>query len=268
MSIAKGFVLLAFAVIVATSSSNNVVLAQQNHQSRGAYPTDGLFAQQVTQTSGAIIDFRSPSEIQRYINNDPTNVEQALEKLFWQVYKTSNQNDTSQVANEINRQVGNNPESFTGDSIFWFGYRIASGQVKRVIQAIGHVTPPPTTNQSVGSYDDIAINDATYLADAAQRIFKGVQAVISGNTHPAGFKPSSYTTDIYNNSRFSYISDKRSDGQHLTIVVPSIALARTAPDLVNSGMQYGVYIKSPIYNPNSSNHYHFVQAIQKDQSLL
>lgn len=187
------------------------------------------------------------------------------------MYKISNQNETSQVANEINRLVGDNPESFTGDSIFWFGYRIASGQANRVTQAIGHVTPPPTTNQSVGSYDDIAINDATYLADAAQRIFKGAQAVIFGNTHPAGFKPSSYTTDIYNNSTIVYISAKRSEGEPSSIGASSILFGGPPPGLVNSGIQYGVYIESPIYNLNSSNHdvtYHFVQTILKDQSLL
>jgi tetratricopeptide (TPR) repeat protein len=152
-----------------------------------AYPTDGLFAQQITQTAGAIINYRPPSEIQKYINNDPTNVEQVLQKLIWQVYRTSNLNQTLQVANEITRQVGDNPESFTGDSIFWFAYRIASGQANKVSQLIGHVTPPPSANDSIESFNNIAINDATYSADAAQRLYNGVNAVMSGNTSP-GFR--------------------------------------------------------------------------------
>jgi hypothetical protein len=49
-----------------------------------------------------------------------------LQQLIWQVYKTSDLAQTSKVVNEINMQVGLNPESFTGDSIFWFGYRMAN----------------------------------------------------------------------------------------------------------------------------------------------
>jgi hypothetical protein len=32
-----------------------------------AYPTDRLFAQQINQTVGAIIDFRPPADVQKYL---------------------------------------------------------------------------------------------------------------------------------------------------------------------------------------------------------
>jgi hypothetical protein len=236
-----------------------------------AYPTDALFAHQINQTSGAIINYRPPSEIQKYINGDPINVQQVLQELVWKIYRASDQAQSSQVVNEITRQVGNNPEGFTGDSIFWFAYRVASGQTNKVTEVIGQVAPPPTALQSVVSFNNNAINDATYLGDAAQRFFLGFEAVTSGNTQPAGFTQSSYTSDICNNPRIVDISYKESDGQLLS-ADPSDNVAKGSPTVpIGSGIDYGVVSRNTVCKLNSYTNdpnYQFVQTIPNDQSLL
>jgi hypothetical protein len=236
-----------------------------------AYPSDALFAKQINQTAGAIITYRQPSEIQKYINDDPTNIEQVLQQLVWQIYRTSNQSQSLQVVNEINTQVTANPEGFTGDSIFWFGYRTANGQTGKVTQIIAQVTPPPTAVQSIVSFNNMAINDATYLGDGAQRFFQGVQAVITGNPQTAGFSQSSYTTDICNKFRSSDISDNRRDGQ-TPLGEPSDIFATESPTgAIGWRIQYDLSTKSIDCNLNSSilgEYNYFTKSVSNDQPLL
>jgi uncharacterized protein YpuA (DUF1002 family) len=52
-----------------------------------AYPSDSIFAQQINQTLGAVYSSRTDSEIQKYMDNDPTNIEQALQQLIWRIYE-------------------------------------------------------------------------------------------------------------------------------------------------------------------------------------
>ena len=260
MKISVTLVLVAFIITLASIAASSSVQA---------YPSDALFAQQINQTSGAIINYRQPSEIQKFINDDPTDLEQVLHQLIWQIYKTSGQDQTLQVVNEITRQVLANPEGFTGDSIFWFGYQVASGHANKVTQLMGQVTPPPTASRSVESFTNISMDDATLSEDAAQTFFHGVGAVISGNTPPAGFTQSSYTSDICNNLRIVNISEEEIDGQFFSAEPLDIVVAGSPTDLIKSGIHHGIVINSPVCNLNSNHDvsYHLVRTIP-NRSLL
>ncbi len=170
-----------------------VVVSVAAIPSTRAYPSDALFAQQINQTLESIIHYSQASKIQRYINNDPSNLEQVIQQLIWQIYRTSNLDQTSQVVNEINRQVTANPEGFTADSILWFAQRTANGQTYSVSQAIGNVAPPPSPADSISSFNSIAVNDATYYGDAAQTVFQGARAIAGAS--PAATSSSGSSSD-------------------------------------------------------------------------
>jgi hypothetical protein len=236
-----------------------------------AYPSDSVFARQINQTLGAVYNSHTDSEIQKYIGNDPTNIEQVLQQLIWRIYNSPKQGQTSLVINNISSQVAIHPKGLTGESIFWFGFRTASGQTGKVTQLIGTVALPPTASQSVESLDNRALNDATYLTDAAQIIFKGVQAILSGHMKPVGFSKSSYTTDMCNNYKTFNISDKESDRQPLLANRAAIFDTESPIDNIVWDVQYYFGTKNNICNLNSfasDGSYHFIQMIPNDQSLL
>jgi hypothetical protein len=235
-----------------------------------AYPSDSVFAQQINQTLGAVYKSRTASENQKYIDNDPTKIQQVLQQLIWRIYNSPNQGQTSLVIDNISSQVAIHPKGLTGESIFWFGYRNAKDQTNRVAQAIAKVALPPTASRSVYSFDNTALNDAVGLTDAAQIIFKGVQAILSGHMKPIGFSKSSYTTDMCNNYRTFNISDKESDRQPLLANRATIFDTESAIHNIVWDVQY-YFAKNNVCNLNSfasDGSYHFIQMIPNDQSLL
>jgi hypothetical protein len=128
---------------------------------------------------------RTSTEIANEIGGNISNIKQAVQQITWQVFKTSNQDDTTSVIDQISSQLKINPKGTISRSIWRFAQQLEKGIEIDITQ----ISPPP--ERAIENFNIVILVDATNNQNAAMDILRASQSIADGNQQTSHFSQSS-----------------------------------------------------------------------------